>query len=100
MYVKPNTQTMANFKPQVTYVTEQSQRDYWNSPSYARKSMYIVERFKTYQELLKKLPVILEDSIDVYVSVVRSKRGQWGEWFEHWQLDSSRKPVIIKQGWN
>ena len=88
---------MGNFKPQVSYVTKDSQRDYWNG---SRKSMYITERFKTYRELLKKLPDILEHSIDEYVSVNRSKRGQWGEWFEHWQLNSSRKPVIIKQGWN
>lgn len=88
---------MANFKPQVSYVTKDSQRDYWNG---TRKSMYITERFKTYRELLKKLPTILEHSIDVYVSVVRSKRGEWGEWFEHWQLDDDNKPVIIKQGWN
>ena len=88
---------MANFKPQVSYITKDSQRDYWNG---TRKSMTITERFKTYRELLKKLPTILEDSIDEYVSVNRSKRGEWGEWFEHWQLDSSRKPVIIKEGWN
>jgi hypothetical protein len=88
---------MANFKPQVSYITRESQRDYWNG---TRKSMTIRGRYKTYRELLKNLPTILEDSIDEYVSVVRSKRGQWGEWFEHWQLDSSRKPVIIKQGWN
>jgi hypothetical protein len=46
------------------------------------------------------MPAILEDSIDEYVSVYRSKRGEWGEWFEHWQLDSNGKPVIIKQGWS
>ena len=86
---------MANFKPQVSYVTKDSQRDYWNG---SRKSMYITERFKTYRELLKKLPTILEDSIDVYVSVVRSKRGEWGEWFENWSLRLN-KPIITKQGW-
>lgn len=88
---------MANFKPQVSYITKDSQRDYWNG---SRNSMYITERFKTYRELLKKLPAILEDSIDVYVSVLRSKRAQFGEWFEHWKLDDDNKPEIIKQGWN
>jgi hypothetical protein len=91
---------MSNFKPQATYSTNESVRDYWNSPSYARKSMYIVKRFKTYRELIKNMPAILEDSIDEYVSVYRSKRGEWGEWGEHWQLDSNGKPVIIKQGWS
>lgn len=90
---------MANFKPQVTYTTSESLREYWNSPSYARKSMYIVERFKTYRELKKALPQILEKSQDVYVSVSRSKRAQWGEWYEHWKFNSERKPIIIKEGW-
>ena len=90
---------MSNFKPQVTYTTSESLRVYWNSPSYARKSMYIVERFKTYRALKKALPEILAKSQDVYVSVSRSKRAQWGEWYEHWQLNSERKPVIIEEGW-
>jgi len=88
---------MARFRPQVHYTTKESQRVYYNGTT---KSMTIVVTFKTYRELIKKLPVILEDSIDVYVSVYRSKRGEFGEWFEHWQLDVDRKPVIIKQGWN
>ena len=87
---------MANFKPQVTYTTLDSIRDYRNNQ---RKSMCIVEVFKTYRELKKALPEILKKSNDVHVSVVRSRRNQWGEWFEHWQLNNN-KPVIIKQGWN
>jgi hypothetical protein len=90
---------MANFKPQVTYTTSESLRQYWDSPSYARKSMYIVERFKTYRELKKALPEILEKSQDVYVNVSRSRRNEWGEWYEHWQFNSKRKPVIIEEGW-
>lgn len=88
---------MANFKPQVTYTTKDSLREYRNNQI---KSMYIVEQFKTYRELKKALTEILEKSNDVYVSVVRSRKNEWGEWFEHWQLDSKRKPIIIKQGWN
>ena len=88
---------MARFKPQVHYTTKESQRLYYNGKT---KSMTIVVTFKTYRELIKKLPVILEDSIDVYVSVYRSKRAQFGEWFEYWQLDGDNRPVIIKQGWS
>ncbi len=90
---------MSNFKPQVTYTTSDSLRDYWNSPSYARKSMYVVKQFDTYRELKKALPSILEESQDVYVSVSRSRRGEWGEWFENWQFNGERKPVIIQDGW-
>jgi hypothetical protein len=55
--------------------------------------------FLTYQELKSKLKKLLEQSPDGIVRVYRSRRGQWGEWFEHWQFNYQRKPVIIKQGW-
>jgi hypothetical protein len=87
---------MSNFKPQVTYTTKDSLREYHNNQ---RKSMYIVEQFKTYRELKKALTEILEKSNDVYVSVVRSRRSEWGEWFECWGYNSERKPIITKKGW-
>lgn len=90
---------MSNFKPQVTYTTNESLRDYRNG---MRKHSYKVLSYKTYRELVKDIKNVLAVSIDEddYVSVCRSKRGEWGEWFEHWQLASNGKPRIIKQGWN
>ncbi len=38
---------------------------------------------------------------DIYedeVFVTRSRRGEWGEWFEKWVLING-KPTIIKKGW-
>jgi hypothetical protein len=87
---------MSNFKPQVSYTTSDSLLDYRNG---RRRTATKVMRFDTYRELKKELVEILKVSIDDYVFVSRSKRGEFGEWFEHWQLNSERKPVIIKEGW-
>ena len=53
----------------------------------------------TYKEVKSKMKYFLVDSIDNNVSVYRKRRGQWGEWFEHWSLDSNNRPIITKQGW-
>lgn len=89
---------MPNFKPQVTYMTTTSRHDY-NSERYGCFTPYKTETFKTYAELKKKLRFILENHIgDRPVSVSRSRRGCWGEWFEHWELING-KPTIVKIGW-
>ena len=53
---------------------------------------------KTYAELKKRMNAFMYDSFDECVSVYRHRRGEWGEWFEHWQKQG-RKNVIVKQGW-
>ena len=40
----------------------------------------------------------IKDSINNKVNVYRHRRGEWGEWFEHWEI-SNGKPVIVKEGW-
>lgn len=52
----------------------------------------------TYREAKKKIPEALKQSITGQIEIYRSKRGQWGEWFEHWKLVNG-KPKIIKEGW-
>lgn len=90
---------MANFKPQVTYMTKSSLHDY-NSERYRVTSPYKTEIFKTYAQLKKALRErILHDHIgENPVFVSRSRRGHWGEWFEKWELVNG-KPTIIKKGW-
>lgn len=92
---------MANFKPQVTYMTDTSLHDYKverlrvTSPS-------ITKSFNTYAELKKALKdYILHNHIgedDDLVTVTRSRRGHWGEWFEKWKLING-VPTIVKKGW-
>tara|TARA_R110000851_G_scaffold28466_2_gene79322 strand:- start:6506 stop:6778 length:273 start_codon:yes stop_codon:yes gene_type:complete len=90
---------MARFKPQVSYITKDSLNEYYKSSK--PKSMYITKHFSTYSELKKSLPEICECNIDVDgVHVVRSRRGQWGEYNERWKLDISGKPIIINETWS
>ena len=91
---------MANFKPQVTYMTSESLHDY-RVERYRVTSPYKTERFKTYAELKKALKdYILDNHIgEDEVFVTRSRRGEWGEWYEHWGKVNG-KPTIIRQGWN
>jgi hypothetical protein len=90
---------MSNFKPQVRYMTSESRHDY-NNDRYRVTSPYITKSFKTYAELKKALKdYILHNHIgDDEVCVSRSRRGEWGEWFEKWSLVNN-KPTIVKQGW-
>jgi hypothetical protein len=91
---------MSNFKPQVTYMTSSSLHDY-EVRRLRVKSPYTTKRFKTYTELKKALKdYILSDHIgNDKVFVVRSRRGEWGEWFEHWDIVDG-KAKIIKKGWS
>ena len=54
--------------------------------------------FDTYRELVRNMKLLLLRSNNNEVCVSRSKRGQWGEWFERWQLQGG-KPTIIKACW-
>lgn len=87
---------MSNFKPQVTIITEQTRRDYSNS--YGKGSPYKTISYPTYRELVKNMKRHLDENLETNISVSRSRRGEWGEWFEIWQLVNG-KPTIVKKGW-
>jgi hypothetical protein len=91
---------MSNFKPQVTYMTDESLHDYKVGRDRVI-SPNTTKSFKTYTELKKALKdYILHNHIgDDRVFVIRSRRGEWGEWFEKWELVNG-KPKITKQGWS
>lgn len=86
---------MANFKPQATFITTESLSAYRNG---TKKSSHIINQYSTYKLLKRHLKAMLLASHDEFVSVSRSRRGEWGEWFETWALVDG-KPKIIKQGW-
>jgi len=88
---------MARFKPQVSYKTDDSQMDYWNGD---RTSEELTEEFHTYAQLKSRMKAILNKSQTGHAFVVRSRRGQWGEWFEHWYLDDNGKAYISVHGWS
>ena len=92
---------MANFKPQITVITEETRRDYVNAFGYRKgKSPYKTIQYKTYRELKKNIKKHLLENIEDTVSLCRSKRGEWGEWFEIWTLSDDGNPKILRQGWS
>jgi hypothetical protein len=84
---------MAKFTPQVSYTTQESIVEYRTSIS----TNFIL--YPTYRQLVADMNSIIKKSIDGVAYVSRSRRGEWGEWFEVWQEDSFGKPAIVKQGW-
>jgi len=46
----------------------------------------------------RNMKLLLQRSNDNEVRVNRSRRGEWGEWFEYWSM-SNGKPVITRKGW-
>jgi len=54
--------------------------------------------FSTYAEVKRNMKLLLQRSNDNEVRVSRSRRGEWGEWFEYWSM-SNGKPVITRKGW-
>jgi len=97
--IEQNLETMSNFKPQVTYMTDTSLHDY-RVERLRVTSPNVTKSFKTYAELKKALKdYILDNHIgDDAVIVSRSRRGAWGEWYEKWTKVNG-VPTIIKQGW-
>ena len=87
---------MGNFKPQVSFCTEDSIREWYKND---RKSRMIINVYPTYAKLKKSIGAILDKSHDGCAFVVRSRRGEWGEWFEHWELVNG-VPTIVKEGWS
>ena len=86
---------MSNFKPEIRVITEETKRDYYNRQG---KSAFVSIQYPTYRELLKNLRKHLEENLEPTVSVLRSRRGEWGEYYEHWMLGGG-KPVKVKEGW-
>ena len=86
---------MSNFKPQVRVITQESNGNFYNRQA---NSAFVSIPYPTYKELKKNLKQHLLDNLEPMVSVYRSRRGQWGEWFENWMLVGG-EPKIISQGW-
>lgn len=89
---------MGPFKPGFHTITEDSQRAYRNDYSNKlRESIWV--SYPTYAELKKYLRRDLKQNINRELTVIRYRRGEWGEWFENWFLDGNDTPHISKQGW-
>jgi len=54
--------------------------------------------FPTYAEVKKNLVALIKECPDEILTLTRSRRGEWGEWFEKWGMYEG-KPVKLKEGW-
>ena len=82
---------MSNFKPQFTISPDSS-----NYHLLDGKSKSFV--YPTYAELKRKLLGVMEEYGVSEVCVSRSRRGEWGEWFEYWHTVNG-KLRKGREGW-
>jgi hypothetical protein len=83
---------MSNFKPSFTISADSDNKYMFDGKTY--KDFV----FPTYAELKSKLKGIMKEYRVSEVTVSRSRRGEWGEWFEYWHL-SGNKLTKGKEGW-
>jgi len=57
-----------------------------------------IKEFPTYVEFKRNLKQLIENSHEKKITVYRSRRGEWGEWFEKWKMLGD-KPIKIDEGW-
>ena len=87
---------MAQFRPQFTIHRNESNGNFFNDGYHTHNS--IILSFPTYRELKQKLVSTMKKYSVNEVTVSRSRRGEWGEWFENWSLHGEVL-VIDKEGW-
>jgi hypothetical protein len=86
---------MSNFKPGFWVRTEETQNNYRNYSSKHDKAYIYADTYRKLKPLIKEyLPLSLEGEISVH----RSRRGEWGEYFEVWKMVNG-KPTIVREGW-
>lgn len=65
-----------------------------------RSGKDVDETFDTYAELRKSMRRMLGESADGQVGVTRTRRGDWGQWFERWAInEATNKLEKIKETW-
>jgi hypothetical protein len=68
-------------------------------PYFTADGYYIAQGYvNTYEKVKQNLQRYLDNATDNTVEITRSRRGEWGEWFERWELVNGKKK-IIKQTW-
>ena len=65
-----------------------------------REGKDVDKTFPTYTKLRAAMKSMLVDSIDGVVRVTRTRRGEWGQWFERWAInENNNKLEKIKETW-
>jgi hypothetical protein len=56
--------------------------------------------YDSYASLKKDMLLLMGRSYDDRVRVTRTRRGEWGQWYEEWgRHPVTGKPIIIKSTW-
>lgn len=84
------------FRPGFYTKTETTRWNYEHD--YDANSDSIWVSFPTYKLLKKSLKEYIEFDLSHSITVIRHRRGEWGEWFEKWQIWNG-KPKIYEKGW-
>jgi len=84
---------MAQFRPQFTVYRNENNRHLFGVGILSKVIM-----FPTYRELKQKMVSVMKEYSNNEICVSRSRRGEWGEWFEYWNLHGD-KVVKGKEGW-
>lgn len=84
-----------SFKPSV-YVNVV--KNYSDENNFKISNGKLQQSFGTYAEVKRRMRDLLNLSDDNLVCVYRHRRGEWGEWFEHWSMINGR-PEITRSGW-
>lgn len=83
---------MSNFKPSFTVIANSNNQHMLDGKTY-KDFVY-----PTYAELKRKLLGVMEEYSVSEVCVSRSRRGEWGEWFEYWRTVNG-KLRKGREGW-
>jgi hypothetical protein len=95
IFVKTIREMAKAFRPTVMVDVDRNYRgEYENNVS----GNAIHLQFANYEMVKRGMKKLLNESNNNLVRVNRHRRGEWGEWFEHWS-NVNGKPKIVKQGW-
>lgn len=69
--------------------------------SYRNQDGKDVDRtFSTYAKLRQAMKALMDDSVNDVVRVTRTRRGEWGQWYEVWERNQyTNKIEKIKETW-
>ena len=90
---------MSQFKPSASVFWECSGNTHlFRNLDVGGSSSSRQREYPTYRALKKDMRRLMKEFDTREVHVSRSRRGEWGEWFEVWIL-SGGKLEITKEGW-
>ena len=71
---------------------------FWTDENHRHREAKWITR-PTFRQLKKEMPALMEEYDMEEVTVFRSRRGEWGEWFTKYTLNSKGRLVEGKKGW-